>query len=1673
MMDKQEYREFLEEIKKGYENGDYEMVVSYADEIELGKIREPRILELIADSYSRTGNYQQAIGTLSKARDRNSSSKNIAYKLSELSVKTGDLDSAVKYYEDFCNLAGKDSKRYILKYEIGKAGGIPVSELIKVLEKYNRIEKDEKWQYELARLYHEAGDEKNCVALCDDIFLWYADGEYVKKALELKFSHIALTPVQQQKYEEMMREYIEPSGRQYRAEEEEYDVPDPRYRQSGQPEEPAEPEIASEPENEAVREDYADEIYDEDPHIEDTRVIPVADILQEIEAEDRKENEPADAEEESAEPDDEEPEALQEPEPAASAAEQAEPEPEPEQEEPAEPVYTSKTSEITMDELRRMIHEGNRKKAAQGVFFTMEEVSAEDIADEIAQKEAREAARRAAEEEAARRAAEEAASREAAAAEEARLAEEAERLAAEEAVARHTEETEAFMAAGVERVWQTEKIEAADGRQTGQDLNEEKAAQVAAMEQAAFRLKEAARLAAEDEPEDDDILEEPEENDPYSLTEPAAEEPAQAEAADEPEVQQTYEPEAKEPEEQKAVPAADEPVRAEIINRSDTGRVTIPGNTRKLKLKKIVNDNENEPELEETQFISRTEIYDRLFREGGENEEEIREEISEELPEESSEDSASDNLGMTQVFRKPDVLKDTVLSTMSDAEDYSDRDMVQARLGAAIQEILHDADAVLGIDEDEQSRTIHIVLPSASAAKLGITSAMLSPLAADVVKPDLFIRNQEDTQAILDAISSEYGTPRIIDNVDFSYISMSRDEDGQMGINLDLLVRDDDNIEGQITFYDVFDTYNNRIRTKKEEVAAIEAERLRQIQEAVNLTAPVTLPYAMEDMELDDIVITDLEGNIEEKEPESFELDLSDIGIVSPGKEDAEDDPEMILITETDSDDGIEISEIEFEPAKPEKESEEEAAAVQEGPEEPAAVIKEESEEPAVETEAPEEPEQPEEELEIPPWKRAYIEEETADQAAEPAETEPVEQIEEEPAEDGSAETNEESEYTEEGGPELIIPEITEDIVGIDEETDEVLTEEETVSADGAETAADGQEEQEVIEEPADGPVPEITETLIAEEESEEIAVAPEEPAEQPEEEFEIPPWKLAYILQEEAEKQAEQAEAAEEPETVEEAEPGDAAEENEDAAEDSGESSAETENVIFELPPWKIAQIMENEEHERVADTETEEADAPEESITEDASDDENAGTADDEAAAAIAEFERSFVSREIVNEESDEEDLDALGDSLAAMIGNLNAVSQDDPEPEADRVIAEFERSITESGQSEEEIEGIDALGESLAELVSGETEEENASAAGPEDPVSEAVPEAETAADPETVPEAGSEMTGETGASEADRVIAEFERSITESGQPEEEIEGIDALGDSLAALVSGEAEDEIAPAAEPEEPVSEEAPGEEAVPEPEIQAGYTLSDDIREEISEFLLIDGMEESITGTIGDIIDTKQSGDPTGGNMVITGDVKSGKTFLSIAVIKAVAEALDTGNGRVAKVKAELLNGKNIDKVFNKVNGSDLIIENVGYLEDTTIRELTKAMKEGRYQGMLVLEGNQLAVENIFSNFPEFAELFRNRIDINELSIVQWADIAIRYADEKGYELDDMARLALHAKINEINVPTARLGYDNIIEIMEEAMKRADKRNTGKLFAAFSRKGGTEKKEIIEADLL
>lgn len=200
-MDKTEYHLKLEEINRLVDAQDYEGALTVADSIDWRRVKSVRTLCMVADIYEVNGELEKSMQMLQLARKRSSIGKMILYRQVELALKMGLYDDAVKYYNEYLETASNDTSKYILKYKIYKAQKAPLENRIAILEEYKEREYTERWVYELAKLYKKAGQEKKCVETCDDLILWFGEGKYVTKAMELKMTYTPLSPSQKEKYE--------------------------------------------------------------------------------------------------------------------------------------------------------------------------------------------------------------------------------------------------------------------------------------------------------------------------------------------------------------------------------------------------------------------------------------------------------------------------------------------------------------------------------------------------------------------------------------------------------------------------------------------------------------------------------------------------------------------------------------------------------------------------------------------------------------------------------------------------------------------------------------------------------------------------------------------------------------------------------------------------------------------------------------------------------------------------------------------------------------------------------------------------------------------------------------------------------------------------------------------------------------------------------------------------------------------------------------------------------------------------------------------------------------------------------------------------------------------------------------------------------------------------------
>lgn len=195
-MDKYEFNIKAEQISRLVEEGDYGTAMQIADTIDWRRVRNANLLSSIADIYDRNGEYEEAKDILMLAFERAPVGKRFLFRLSELSLKAGDISAAQEFYNEFCDVSPEDDQQYLLRFLILRAKGAGAEQLAGVLEMYTSTELDEKWLYELARLYAEAGNPAAAVQTCDRIVLMFGFGDYVQRALELKQQFQALNPEQ-------------------------------------------------------------------------------------------------------------------------------------------------------------------------------------------------------------------------------------------------------------------------------------------------------------------------------------------------------------------------------------------------------------------------------------------------------------------------------------------------------------------------------------------------------------------------------------------------------------------------------------------------------------------------------------------------------------------------------------------------------------------------------------------------------------------------------------------------------------------------------------------------------------------------------------------------------------------------------------------------------------------------------------------------------------------------------------------------------------------------------------------------------------------------------------------------------------------------------------------------------------------------------------------------------------------------------------------------------------------------------------------------------------------------------------------------------------------------------------------------------------------------------------
>ena len=515
-MDKYEYRVKTEQMLEYMDKKQYKKAMEIADTIDWRRVKNVSMLNMVSEIYEYNGEFQKSRDILFVAFDRAPGSRKIVYRLGNLALKIEDFEEASDCYEEFVKLAPKDPNQYILKYKILRAQGAPLEEQIHAMEDFKKAEYVEKWAYELAKLYHEAGMTAECLEECDDLILWFSEGKYVYQAMELKMKYKPLTPLQKEKYDAR-------PGAPKKEESEKTEEKKPEQAKTPMAEIIREAEAAEEEKvqdvarelkqngidvAEELPEVMEEEIPEEKPekHSAITRVVKGA-TLQEalatgvaiasgINIEEKAMKEKEEALRVTGQMRIEE--ILQEWEAKQKANAEVI---EKKKQEDRERIRKEREAAERRKEAERLEVE---RKAAEAARKAAEEEAARKAAEEeAARKAAEEAARKAAEEEAARKAAEEAARK--AAEEEARKAaeEEAARKAAEEEAARKAAEEAARKAAEEEaaRKAAEEAARKAAEEEAARKAAEEEAARKAAEEEAARKAaeEEAARKAAEEE----------------------------------------------------------------------------------------------------------------------------------------------------------------------------------------------------------------------------------------------------------------------------------------------------------------------------------------------------------------------------------------------------------------------------------------------------------------------------------------------------------------------------------------------------------------------------------------------------------------------------------------------------------------------------------------------------------------------------------------------------------------------------------------------------------------------------------------------------------------------------------------------------------------------------------------------------------------------------------------------------------------------------------------------------------------------------------------------------------------------------------------------------------------------------------------------------------------------
>jgi hypothetical protein len=209
-LDKAEYHRILEELTESVQKKDYRHALELVDQVDWRRVKSIRTLNMVADVFDRNQEYDRELDVLKIAYSRSSIGRNILYRLTEVSLKLNDLNGAERYFQEFSKVAQNDNSRCILQYKLYRAKNAPLDAQIAVLEEYREREYTERWAFELAKLYARAGETQKCVDACDDLILWFSEGTYVRKAMELKMEYEPLTTSQKAIYDRLRIQALHP-----------------------------------------------------------------------------------------------------------------------------------------------------------------------------------------------------------------------------------------------------------------------------------------------------------------------------------------------------------------------------------------------------------------------------------------------------------------------------------------------------------------------------------------------------------------------------------------------------------------------------------------------------------------------------------------------------------------------------------------------------------------------------------------------------------------------------------------------------------------------------------------------------------------------------------------------------------------------------------------------------------------------------------------------------------------------------------------------------------------------------------------------------------------------------------------------------------------------------------------------------------------------------------------------------------------------------------------------------------------------------------------------------------------------------------------------------------------------------------------------------------------------